>query len=442
MKLGRRSLLLAGAAFPASAYAQCVTDKFVVDACMGGVRLTAPPGVTFDQSFLGGSLGPGAVFTRASTGTYSDSAGVLRSAATDAPRFDYDPVTLQMKGLLLEDTSTNLWLQSADASNAAWSKGNVTVAAPVVTANQTAAPDGTVTAASAAYPAVSAAGNYSTLFQSITVTAQQYAWSVWLKGTAGGEQLYVAVLGAVAARSRVTLTTQWQRFTLITPTATAGSGFFEIGCDLRDGSQTAIAAQTIYVWGAQVEALPYASSYIPTTTVSVTRARDALSYPVASVTGFDTTKGSLAHEYYVEGCVPNFTAPIQLVGASVNNDFISVDQLTTAGATGSTPVVSGVLIKAAAVTQGSANFTGGIATPGGVVHRGAAAWALSGTVICAHDGAGQSTITGTNTSLPVIANLTIAGQMNAQGNVVSQWARRTRYWPRALSQAELISVTT
>ena len=68
VKLRRRSLLLAGAALPASAFGQCVTDTPAVDACLGGVRLTAPPGVTFDQSFLGGSLGPGAVFTRASDG--------------------------------------------------------------------------------------------------------------------------------------------------------------------------------------------------------------------------------------------------------------------------------------------------------------------------------------------------------------------------------------
>ena len=408
---------------------------------MGGVRLTAPPGVTFDQSFLGGSLGPGAVFTRASTGTYYDSAGVLRSAAIDAPRFDYDPVTLQLKGLLLEDTSTNLWLQSADASNAAWVKGNATVAAPVVTANQTAAPDGTVTAASAAYPAVSAAGNYSTLFQSITVTAQQYAWSVWLKGTVGGEQLYVAVLGAVAARSRVTLTTQWQRFTLITPTAAAGSGFFEIGCDLRDGSQTAIAAQTIYVWGGQVEALPYASSYIPTTTVSVTRAADSLRYPIASVTGFDTTKGSLAYEYIIEGYKPAFGAVAQFVGANLNTDLISVGQFTTPGATGISPILQGMAIVVAGVGIGSATFAFP-PVPNNVIHRDASAWTLGAAQpFAAHDGAGNTVGSGPISSLPVIVSMTVGGPQNFQGQV-SQWARRARYWPRQLSQAELISVTT
>ena len=32
-------------------------------------------------------------FTRASNGTYTDSAGVLQTAATDVPRFDHDPTT-------------------------------------------------------------------------------------------------------------------------------------------------------------------------------------------------------------------------------------------------------------------------------------------------------------------------------------------------------------
>jgi len=57
--------------------------------------------------FMAGSLPPGATLTRASTGWYFDSAGVLQSAANDAARFNYNPDTLALQGLLVEPPCTN-----------------------------------------------------------------------------------------------------------------------------------------------------------------------------------------------------------------------------------------------------------------------------------------------------------------------------------------------
>ena len=117
--IGRRSLLLAGVSLPAasSAYAQCVTDALTVDACLGGVRLTAPttpPGATLSLNFMTpGTLDPRITFTRASAATYIDATGTMQTAAINAPRWDYDPVSLQLRGLLLEDQRTNLLLNSA-----------------------------------------------------------------------------------------------------------------------------------------------------------------------------------------------------------------------------------------------------------------------------------------------------------------------------------------
>jgi hypothetical protein len=51
-------------------------------------------------------------FTRASTATYTDSAGVLQTAAINAPRFDYNPTTLVPLGFLVEEARTNLLLNS------------------------------------------------------------------------------------------------------------------------------------------------------------------------------------------------------------------------------------------------------------------------------------------------------------------------------------------
>ena len=40
-------------------------------------------------------------FTRASSGTVTDSAGVLQTATTDVPRFDHNPTTGESRGLLV-----------------------------------------------------------------------------------------------------------------------------------------------------------------------------------------------------------------------------------------------------------------------------------------------------------------------------------------------------
>ena len=104
-------MLLAGAAFPASAYAQCVTDRFAVDACLGGVRITSGPSLNLDL-MSPGVLPPGLTFTRASTATYFDAAGTMQTVGNDVPRWDYDPITHALRGLLVEEPRTNLLLGS------------------------------------------------------------------------------------------------------------------------------------------------------------------------------------------------------------------------------------------------------------------------------------------------------------------------------------------
>ena len=115
--IGRRSLLLAGVSLPAAtvAHAQCVTDVLTVDACLGGARATvivAPPAL--DLSFLTpGTLPPNVTVTRASVGTYFDASGTIQTAPANTPRWDYDPVTHALRGLLIEEARTNLLLNSA-----------------------------------------------------------------------------------------------------------------------------------------------------------------------------------------------------------------------------------------------------------------------------------------------------------------------------------------
>ncbi len=97
-------------------------------------------------NFLDASIAPnygGAypTFTRAgATATRVNSSGLIVSVAADTPRFDYDPVTLAIKGVLIEEARQNLVLPSENFTHANW------LGAVVPVADQTTAPDGTGTA--------------------------------------------------------------------------------------------------------------------------------------------------------------------------------------------------------------------------------------------------------------------------------------------------------
>ena len=74
---------------------------------------------SLNDSITGSNL---ITFTRGSTATYYDSAGVIQTASTDTPRFDHDPVTGECLGLLIEDARTNLFTYSEiQFANNGWS---------------------------------------------------------------------------------------------------------------------------------------------------------------------------------------------------------------------------------------------------------------------------------------------------------------------------------
>ena len=83
----------------------------------GGGSLN-PDGLSLDLQFatdktLTARKGPTPTFTRASTATFVGSNGLIQSAAINEARFDHDPVTLDCKGLLIEESRTNLVFPSA-----------------------------------------------------------------------------------------------------------------------------------------------------------------------------------------------------------------------------------------------------------------------------------------------------------------------------------------
>jgi hypothetical protein len=71
-----------------------------------------------DLSFMTpGTLDPRITFSRAAgSATYIDATGTIQTAGTNVPRFDYDPLSHALRGLLIEEARTNLVLNSATLS--------------------------------------------------------------------------------------------------------------------------------------------------------------------------------------------------------------------------------------------------------------------------------------------------------------------------------------
>lgn len=229
-------------------------------------------------------LDPRITFTRTSTATYFDSEGVLRTAASGEPRFTFDPVTEESLGLLIEESRTNLFTYSDQFDNAAWGKTNLNV-----TANAIVAPDGALT--SDLLIATSTSGVHS-INETQTVTAASHTQSVYAK--AGGYSwltismdgsnfvyydLANGVLGNVGTNHTATITAVgngWYRCTA-TQTFIAGTKtvYFNVASANGTFSFAGDGTSGLYIWGAQLEAGAFATSYIPTVAAQVTRAADS-----------------------------------------------------------------------------------------------------------------------------------------------------------------------
>ena len=223
---------------------------------------------------LAKKLDPRITFTRGSTGTYFGPDGLMRTAGVNEPRFDHDPVTGQSLGLLVEESRQNLLTYSNDFSNPAWFIGTL-----LYSSNNVISPDGTQNASTFTANVITASLNY--IYQSFTCSASTtYTFSFYVKlGTLPASSYKIAVYNNTASSfiavdvvpTQTLSTTSWTRvsYTFTTPAGCVSARVYPY----RNNSFTQNNG-TFYLWGAQVEAGSFPTSYIPTTASTVTRSAD------------------------------------------------------------------------------------------------------------------------------------------------------------------------
>ena len=343
------------------------------------------------------------------------------------------------KGLLIEETRTNSLVQSEDF-NTTWTTLSSTVAT-----NSTTAPDGNTTADKVTSLAATAV---TAVQQVLTGTAVAWTSSVYAK--ANGAQ-YLQLLwqtpinatdyanfdllgGTVTAGTNTSSSIQyvgngWYRCT-ITSTLIAAAGtvliyMVDTSGATRGATFTGNGTKGIYLWGAQLEAGAFATSYIPTTSATVTRNFDSLR--ITSIPWFNASAGT-------------FVAQADNLSLALANQAICA---FSAGAVYSTG--NGFLLRKSTTTVDTGGNTSALAATGTVTanvpYKAASTYQGVNMAVTLNGGtpntATTNDFTGSGTTTLVLGALTTAFVQGMSGHIQS-----FSYYNYALTNAQLQQVTT
>ena len=233
-------------------------------------------------------------FSRASTGTYLDSDGLLKSAAINTPRVEYDYQGNRL-GLLVEEARTNLVTYSTITS-ANWTEYAITI-----TDNAAVAPDGTQTAAKitstqsgkgTCYLPGPPAGAYVDSFYAKAGTSNFFF--IESPSTAPGVYFDLAngTVATITAGQTATIQDVGNGWFRCSVYATRTHANISCGFSDADNNQNQANGNYGYIWGAQVETGTFPTSYIPTSGATATRSADVATIGVGAF-GYNKTAGTV-----------------------------------------------------------------------------------------------------------------------------------------------------
>ena len=384
---------------------------------------------------------PATAYTPTTTQPITNYIPVLETAASGVARFDHNPTTFESLGLLIEESRTNLVTYSEQFDNAAWTKTNATI-----TANTIVAPDGTLTGDKFIANTVNTNHTVSQAISHTTGTSYtltcfykaaevSFASLTFAAGFTGTQMnAFYDLSTGVTTSSTATITpvgNGWYRCSFtITATATASSN---VQIRLAASSTSATFAGNdfdgAYIWGAQLEAGAFATSYIPTVASQVTRAADA-----ASMTGtnFSSWYNQAEGTWYSESIIARQpAAAVQTITVSdgTTSNFLDIRYRATGG-------VGGV-ITTLGVTQ--YNNTSGSVIAANFLVKDCLAFATNNV---GESTSGLSVVTDTSVILPIVDRAFIGCSATGITSFLNGTIKKLAYYPLRLINTNLQALTS
>lgn len=385
--------------------------------------------------FTSASLDSRITFTRsAATATRVNSNGYVETVAADTPRFDFDPITKVCKGLLIEESRQNINIRSEDfnSTDYGWTSVNVTF-------NQTTAPDNS---SNADLMVELAATSSHRVLQSIATAPAAVAHSVFVKA-AGRKyfQLYTAnntsnfvtfdieagtvtrVGASVVASSIQNYGNGWYRCTAV---YSANSTIFYYGLATVSNagyspSYTGDGVSGVYIWGAQVEAGSFATSYIPTAASAATRNADVATMTGTNFTSWWTATNGAAVVAANQSTVSG-TSPWMQFDDTTASNFIVLRGNTTNPELYIKATTDQAQIDAGTIAAATSYNLGG-------------AWNTNNSAAAI---SGNAAVTDLSVTVPTVTQ----ARLGCDGtNYLNGWLRNVRYWPQRLTDSELQAFT-
>jgi hypothetical protein len=385
--------------------------------------------------------------TRATTATRVNASGLIEVVASGIPRLDY-PIGGGCPALLVEPSGTNFarGVERLNTPTPTTAAGGITV---TTGSTDFLAPDGTSGTITKYVGGTASGSNFLEYVSSTSVTAAGvHTFSAFVKagatnplnfcalqftaftGGSGTGTSYFSLASGTALTTGASIQNYgngWYRIISAPYTIAAGDLTGDIRLLFAEGNNDASFPAsgalnlTLYAWGIQLEAGSIATSYIPTTTGSITRNADVVSVSGAVSGSIGQTQGTIYLDLTVLGKgSSSATRWVQIFGPS-NNIGLAIN--------------SSNLFRSIVNTQSDTLLTAPLISSGVKV-----AWAYDATgTTCFINGTQYTLTTGGNQTMSSLTSISIDGSANTAFGFAR--IRAAALYTTRLSDADLMLLT-